>query len=373
MSIKVVIIIKRTTYDEYYGFYDLYNFSANPTNITGVDQTKPNTHTYVSHVTCEADQISDISVKIKRKFSSHEMTEEASVTVSCPPGKRLAQLGAELLLDFSLTDIDLIAHGKVPFSVHRLILCAGSQVFKDMLMRRSQEKVITTITLEHIHAEELQSILEFLYLGETTVSLDKLPDLIKAARSLEIMDFHVGEDQNPQETVEEFQGGQSDRKTETGLRAEEDGKPPTSSSKAGKRKRSSSQEETPEPSSSSTTTPVISRSQWRKNKEETKEDNSVKNIKASSPKAEGSPPTPATPNSSGKKPLGTCPICFKSMKFSVLERHAGEAVTDCCWSSLTFIFFQLIVRGRPSPGGQSPVSTNQNMKSLIRLVNVGRF
>ena len=96
--------------------------------------------------------------------------------------------------------------------------------------------------------------------------------------------------------------------------------PATSSEKAGKRSRASSPEETPEPSTSiSTTSPVTGRFKRRKIRDVTKR--------------KSSSPDPATPNTSrvkGKKepPMGTCPICNRSMKCSVLEIHAGEAVTD---------------------------------------------
>ena len=150
----------------------------------------------------------------------------------------------------------------------------------------------------------------------------------------------------------------------TGLRGEEDCEPATSSSKAGKRKRSSSLKEISGPSST-TPSPVTSRSDWMKNRDETKEDDYVKKIKV-----EGSLTT-ATPNTSREKvEKGTCPICNKSMKFSVLERHAGERLMLCCGSE-TVISFQLIVRVRQSPGGPSPVSTNGHT-SLAVLIAVPR-
>lgn len=120
--------------------------------------------------------------------SEAEVCDTVRSTLPARFPSRLEQFSAELLSDFSLADITLLAHGQVPFSAHRVILCAGSQVFKDMLMRRTREDV-TTISLEHIQPEDLQSILEFLYLGETCVPRDKMSDLIRAAQSLQVMDF----------------------------------------------------------------------------------------------------------------------------------------------------------------------------------------
>lgn len=77
--------------------------------------------------------------------------------------------------------------------------------------------------------------------------------------------------------------------------------PEPSSTKAGKRKRSRSAEEIP---GSSTPSSVPSRSKRTKK----------------------------------EQPQGTCPLCDRSMKLTVLERHAGEAVTDCCFLFLQFIF-----------------------------------
>ena len=57
-------------------------------------------------------------------------------------------------------------------------------------MRRQQEK-LSTINLEQIQPEALQCILEFLYLGQTSVPLDKMPALMVAAKSLQLIDFDV--------------------------------------------------------------------------------------------------------------------------------------------------------------------------------------
>ena len=249
---------------------------------------------------------------------------ELDTTVGCTPDQHwthLAELSVELLTDHNLTDIVLIAKGEIPYWAHKLILCAGSQVFKDMFMGKSQEKV-TTITLDHIEAYHLQSILEFLYLGETCVLLDKLPDLMRAAKSLEIKDFHVGGDEADEVFQEEI--SLADRIEKASLRGEEDCEPVRGSSNVGKRKRSSLPEEIPGPSTSSPS-PVTRRSERRKNKDEIKEDDSVKKVKVEES------PTTSTPNTSREKvKKGSCPICNKAMKFSVLEKHAGETETDQC-------------------------------------------
>ena len=147
-------------------------------------------------------------------MSEDPESEELETVRSTLPDRlpsRLLQFSAELLADSSLADVTLLAHGQVPYSAHRVILCAGSQVFKDMFMRRPREDV-TTIPLEHIQPEDLQSILEFLYLGETTVQRHKMPDLIRAAKSLQIMDFNasssaqLGKEEKGEEGEEEDLG-----------------------------------------------------------------------------------------------------------------------------------------------------------------------
>lgn len=213
---------------------------------------------------------------------------------------RLDQFSAGLLSNSSLADIILIAHGKVPYWAHRLVLCAGSHVFKEMLMKRPQEN-LTSIPLEHIQPEDLQSILEFLYLGETTVPLDKIQDLMKAAKSLQILDFDVEE-----------QG----EETETDQGWEEDYESAACTSMTWKRRGSRTKEESQGPALSSPVTPVTSRPIWRR----------IRGFRGT-PQAKGSPATPnTTPVKKEKEeiPLGTCPICNRSMKMTMLERHAGQ-------------------------------------------------
>lgn len=130
--------------------------------------------------------------------------------------------------------------------------------------------------------------------------------------------LNMNQSQNPEESLKDFFGGISEeglrhpakltrgikwikltRKNKT-LFGGEDSSEPASSSNAGKRRGSSPVEETP---GSSTSPPLASR----------------KKSKAT------------TPNSSrvkGKKeqPQGICPMCERTMKMTVLERHAGEAV-----------------------------------------------
>ena len=139
--------------------------------------------------------------------------------------------------------------------------------------------------------------------------------------------------QNSVETLDEFLGGisLSDKIVKTGLRhpakhtrgkgwvklkkkntnlfmekllggVQEVGEPATSSSKTGKRSRSSSPEELPGPSTTPTTSPVTSRSRRKKNRED-------------------------SAKKTNKQPAGTCPLCYKSMRLSVLQEHAGEALT----------------------------------------------
>ena len=145
--------------------------------------------------------------------------------------------------------------------------------------------------------------------------------------------------QNSVESLDEFLGGisLSDRIVKTGLRhpakltrgkgwvklkkkntnlfmekllggGQKDGEPAASSSQARKRRRSSSPEELPGTSNTPTTSPVTSRPKRKKNREETRAGDSAKKSK--------------------EQPVGACPLCYRSMRVSVLQEHAGEALTD---------------------------------------------
>ena len=91
---------------------------------------------------------------------------------------------SDLLSSNSFTDVTLICDDKKKISAHKIILSAFSPVFKDIFETDQNQKSI--IYLKGIQSSEMESIVEFMYLGEATFLDDKVDDLLSVAKNLQI-------------------------------------------------------------------------------------------------------------------------------------------------------------------------------------------
>ena len=83
-----------------------------------------------------------------------------------------------------LTDVTLICDDKMQFRLHKIILSACSPVFKKIISNLPQNDSV--IYLRGIQSEEIQAIIEFIYLGETTFYDERVEEFFSVARNLEI-------------------------------------------------------------------------------------------------------------------------------------------------------------------------------------------
>ena len=82
-------------------------------------------------------------------------------------------------------DVTLVSDSMAPFQGHKSVLSSASKVF-ETLLDIDQGPSCTILYLRGIQSRELASLLEFIYLGQTFVSQDKLEDFAKAANELNI-------------------------------------------------------------------------------------------------------------------------------------------------------------------------------------------
>jgi len=82
-----------------------------------------------------------------------------------------------------LVDVTLAAEGQF-IEVHRLVLCACSQYFEDMLSHHKKKQSI--VFLNNIRFADVRALVEYMYQGEVNVSQDQLPRFLAAAESLKI-------------------------------------------------------------------------------------------------------------------------------------------------------------------------------------------
>lgn len=90
----------------------------------------------------------------------------------------------ELMTQHDFADVTLISEDKRTFKAHKNILSAFSPFFKDILQVDASRTPL--IFLKGVTGIELQSILNFIYLGNATSSHDRINDLILSANILEI-------------------------------------------------------------------------------------------------------------------------------------------------------------------------------------------
>merc|ERR1711894_211289 len=98
----------------------------------------------------------------------------------------------ELMMNEDLSDVTLVTGDKKQIHANIDILSACSPLFKDILKKESP-----TVYLEDIQFSEMESIIQFIYLGEATIFEDRMSAFIAAGRLLEIKEIYNARTQDP--------------------------------------------------------------------------------------------------------------------------------------------------------------------------------
>ena len=93
----------------------------------------------------------------------------------------------DMMICDDFKDVTLISDDKKALKAHRNILSACSPLFKNIFQMDTNNHPV--IYLRGIKHSEIESILQFIYLGETKLSEDCLNELLLVAKSLEIEEF----------------------------------------------------------------------------------------------------------------------------------------------------------------------------------------
>lgn len=86
-----------------------------------------------------------------------------------------------------LTDVTLVCDDKQQFKAHKIILSACSSVFKSIINNLPQNNSV--IYLRGIQHQEMESILEFMYLGVATLNQEQMNEFLNVAKSLELKEI----------------------------------------------------------------------------------------------------------------------------------------------------------------------------------------
>ena len=100
-------------------------------------------------------------------------------------GAHLTETAKRLYETKISADVTLISDDLTEFPAHKFILCAGSNIL-DKLFSKTKA---STLYLKGIHDHQLEAILQYLYLGQTTVNEGNLKEFLNDARDLEIKEL----------------------------------------------------------------------------------------------------------------------------------------------------------------------------------------
>jgi len=99
----------------------------------------------------------------------------------------LKEMLHDMMSSNELTDVTLVSEDKKHFKAHKVVLSACSPVFKsiigDSIMSNS------TIYLRGIQSLEIESILQFIYLGEATLYQERKNEFLDVAKSLQVKEI----------------------------------------------------------------------------------------------------------------------------------------------------------------------------------------
>merc|ERR1719322_1528557 len=97
-----------------------------------------------------------------------------------------------LIFDTDFTDVTLVCDDEKQIDAHKVILSNASEFFRRILVRNPHQKPL--LYLKGMKYEDVRSIIEFTYLGQTELFHDRINRFIKTAAELEIKGVNVNID-----------------------------------------------------------------------------------------------------------------------------------------------------------------------------------
>ena len=85
------------------------------------------------------------------------------------------------------SDVTLVCDDQTQFKAHRIVLSASSPVFKKIIDSNPSQHPL--IYLRRIQSHEIESILQFMYLGEGRFYRERMGEFFKVATDLQVKDI----------------------------------------------------------------------------------------------------------------------------------------------------------------------------------------
>jgi len=99
----------------------------------------------------------------------------------------LKEMLHEMMKSEDLTDVTLVCDDKKQLKAHKVVLSACSSVFKSIIGNLPLNNSV--IYLRGVQHQEMESILEFMYLGVATFYQERMNEFLNVAKSLEVKEI----------------------------------------------------------------------------------------------------------------------------------------------------------------------------------------
>ena len=113
----------------------------------------------------------------------------------------LKNMMKELMMNKDYSDVTLVTEDKKQIKANINILSACSPIFKDILKKEKNSSTI--MYLRGIQHSEMESIIQFIYLGEATFYEERMDEFLAVAKLLEIKELCNAEPETREEPDDE--------------------------------------------------------------------------------------------------------------------------------------------------------------------------
>lgn len=103
-------------------------------------------------------------------------------------GSAMSAAFAQMFKDETLVDVTLVV-GPNELRAHRLVLSACSSYFRKIFEKQTNPYFYPIINIDHIYADDLRLVLEFMYKGEVMIPNERWASVARCANSLEVDGF----------------------------------------------------------------------------------------------------------------------------------------------------------------------------------------
>merc|ERR1719427_1732456 len=100
----------------------------------------------------------------------------------------------ELFTENTFADVTLVCDDQIQIPAHKFVLSAFSPVLKNLLLNNPHSHPL--LYLRGVKQQELQSILQFMYLGESRIHQEQINEFMNIAKDLEVKELSKDDESN---------------------------------------------------------------------------------------------------------------------------------------------------------------------------------